>query len=284
MLFNSYIFIFLFFPVVLTGYFLLGRSGKTQRTSLWLLLASLAFYGYWNVKYLPLLVGSILINYFFSGRILDAKENSSVRKARIFFFLGLAFNLLLLGYYKYTGFLLEAANSLGAHFEVLHVFLPFGISFFTITQVLYLVDCYEGVAKDHGFLRYALFVSFFPHLLSGPILYHKPMMSQFKNGELLRVDWDNMSRGMALFIIGLMKKVMLADVFSAFVASGFSHTTDIGIVFAWLTILAYMMQLYFDFSGYSDMAVGMSRMMNISIPINFNSPYRAKSLIDFWRR
>ncbi len=283
MLFNSYTFIFLFFPVVLAGYFLLGKAGKPRWTSLWLVAASLAFYGYWNVAYLPLLVGSILVNYFFSGRILAAEEKKR-GKGRLFFWGGLLFNLLLLGYYKYTDFLLGSLNALGAQFELLHVFLPFGISFFTITQLLYLVDCYAGVAKDHDFLRYALFVSFFPHLLSGPILYHKPMMKQFRDETLLRVQWENMSRGMALFIIGLMKKVLIADTFSAFVASGFGHTGDLGILPAWLTILAYMLQLYFDFSGYSDMAVGMARMMNIDIPINFNAPYRAASLIDFWRR
>lgn len=283
MLFNSYTFIFLFFPVVLIGYFLLGKTGKTRWTSLWLVAASLAFYGYWNVKYLPLLVGSILVNYFFSGLILAAREKGQ-GMGKPFFWSGLLFNLLLLGYYKYTDFLLGSLNALGAQFELLHVFLPFGISFFTITQLLYLVDCYAGVAKDHDFLRYALFVSFFPHLLSGPILYHKPMMTQFQNASLLTVNWDNMSRGMTLFIIGLMKKVLIADTFSAFVAGGFGHTGDIELAAAWLTILAYMLQLYFDFSGYSDMAVGMSRMMNISIPINFNAPYRAKSLVDFWQR
>lgn len=281
MLFNSYIFIFLFFPVVLTGYFLLGKSGKPQRTSLWLLLASLAFYGYWNVKYLPLLVGSIAANYLFSGWILSAKKKGA---ARIPFLLGMGFNLLVLGYFKYADFFLETMNALGGQFELLHVFLPFGISFFTITQVLYLVDCYEGVAKDHGFLRYALFVSFFPHLLAGPILYHKPMMAQFRNEGLLCVDWDNMSRGLALFILGLAKKILIADTFSDFVGKGFLQPSELGLVASWLTILAYVLQIYFDFSGYSDMAVGMSRMMNISIPINFNAPYRAASLIDFWRR
>ena len=175
-------------------------------------------------------------------------------------------------------------NRFGFDFPLLHLILPLGISFFTITQILYLLDCYAGVAKDHDFLNYALFVSFFPHLLAGPILYHKPMMEQFNNKELRRLNWDNIASGLSLFIIGLSKKVIIADSFISFVAQGFSHPENMTMVTAWFTAVSYMMQLYFDFSGYSDMAVGLARMMNIEIPLNLNAPLRAKSLIAFWQR
>ena len=282
MLFNSYVFLFLFLPAILGGYFLLGSRERSERANIWLVLASFVFYGYWNVRYLPLLVGSILVNYFISGRILTARERGS--GGRAWFLLGIGFNLALLGYYKYLGFLLDSLNRMGADLPVLSILLPFGISFFTITQLLYLLDCYTGVARDHSLAGYALFVSFFPHLMAGPILYHKPMMAQFRDPSLRRVQWENMSRGLALLVIGLAKKVLIADSFSGFVGTGFGGAAEIGFVPAWLTILAYMMQIYFDFSGYSDMAVGMARMMNIKIPINFNAPYRAGSLINFWQR
>ena len=284
MLFNSYDFIFLFFPIVLGIYFFLGRWEKHPWANVWLVLASLSFYGYWDKSYLPLLVGSILTNYALSWLILRARRNGALSQARGVFFLSLAFNLGLLGYYKYLDFLLKNLNRLGANFDLLSLVLPLGISFFTITQLLYLWDCYSGVTKEHGFVNYALFVSFFPHLLAGPILYHRQMMKQFNNPSLRRVDWENMSRGLTLFIIGLMKKVLIADTLSPYVGWGYSHTAELTLFSAWLVAISYMLQLYFDFSGYSDMAVGLARMMNLEIPINFNSPYRAANLINFWQR
>ena len=284
MLFNSYPFIFLFFPIVLAGYFLLGRTRFNKLANLWLVLASLAFYGYWDISFLPLLLGSILVNYTLSGGILRGKRLNRLLQQKIFFGLGLFFNLGLLGIYKYLDFFLENINLLGANVPLLHLILPLGISFFTITQILYLLDCYAGVAKDHDFINYALFVSFFPHLLAGPILYHKPMMEQFSNSELRHLNWDNMASGLSLFIIGLTKKVVIADSLISFIAQGFSHPENLTMVTAWFTAVSYMMQLYFDFSGYSDMAVGLAKMLNIDIPMNFNAPYRAKSLIAFWQR
>jgi len=284
LLFNSYAFIFAFFPVTLAGYFFWGCQKKQRIANIWLVLASFLFYGYWNVKYLPLLVGSIAVNYLVSGRIIAAREKGMDGRRKAFFLLGLLFNLSLLGYYKYLNFFLDIVNQLGAQISLLDILLPFGISFFTITQILYLLDCNEGVTKEHDIVNYALFVSFFPHLLSGPILYHKPMMQQFRDESLLHVNWENMARGLALFVIGLVKKVLIADTLSGFVGTGFGHAGSLAVLPAWLTAVAYMMQLYYDFSGYSDMAVGMSRMMNIKIPINFNSPYRAGSLILFWQR
>ena len=245
---------------MLLGYFLLGRFNK-----LWLLCASLAFYAYWDINFLPLLLGSIAVNFCIAEAILR-----SARK-KLFFIAGLSFNIGMLAVYKYFGFLFG-------------LILPLGISFFTITQLLYLYDCHEGVAKGCGAIDYALFVSFFPHLMAGPILYHRQMFKQFDNPKLRAVDWQNLSSGLVLFAIGLIKKVLIADQLSPYVGLGFSSTASLDCLTAWLTAIAYMLQIYFDFSGYSDMAVGLSRMMNFEIPINFNSPYRAASMINFWQR
>ena len=226
---------------------------------------------------MPLLICSITINYLIAGQIIKTRS-------KYIFAFGLIFNLGLLGYYKYFDFFLENLNYLGAHFELLKLILPLGISFFTITQLLYLFDCYEGVARDHNLVNYALFVSFFSHLMAGPILYHRQMMKQFNNPELRKVNWFNISQGLTLFVIGLMKKVLIADQLSPYVGLNYSHTAELDFFTAWLTAISYMLQLYFDFSGYSDMAVGLSKMMNLDIPINFNSPYRATGMINFWQR
>lgn len=284
MLFNSYIFIFVFFPVTILGYFFWGYRKQLRMANIWLVVASLLFYGYWDIRFLPLLLGSIAVNYFIAGMILSAREQGQTRKRKLAFLLGLAFNISLLCYYKYLDFFLETLNLLGGEFALLHILLPLGISFFTITQLLYLLDCNEGVAKDHDLVNYVLFVSFFPHLLAGPILYHMPMMKQFRDETRLTINWENMSRGLSLFVIGLVKKVLIADQLSGYVAIGYSDTNGLTLISAWLTAISYMLQLYYDFSGYSDMAVGLAQIMNIKIPINFNSPYRANNLISFWQR
>jgi alginate O-acetyltransferase complex protein AlgI len=286
MLFNSYEFVFLFLPVALCGYFWFGCRKQGQWANGWLIFMSLFFYSWWEIKYLPLLLVSIIVNYIVSGAIITyRKVPLGVFTGKIFFIFGIIFNVSLLGYYKYTDFFLENLNLImGTHHELLHIVLPLGVSFFTITQMVYLVDCYEGVAKNHDFSKYCLFVSFFPHLLAGPILYHKAMMKQFADTSLRRVNWDNMAQGLVLFIIGLAKKVLVADTLSKTVAAGFNAPEQLTLIDGWVTAMAYSMQLYFDFSGYSDMAVGIARMMNINIPINFNSPYKAKNIIDFWSR
>lgn len=284
MLFNSYSFIFLFAPIVIGGYYWLGKSELRSRfANVWLVLASLYFYAHWNIKYLPLLLSSIAVNYLVSGWIIgNRKEN--LARTRFAFWSGVFFNVALLGVFKYTDFFIKNINLLGGDIPLLHIVLPLGISFFTITQLVYLVDCYEGLVKKRELVPYALFVSFFPHLLAGPILHHKPMMQQFADESLRRVNWENMARGLSLFIIGLAKKVLIADSFIPFVKAGFDKPESLSMIAAWLTVIAYMMQLYFDFSGYSDMAVGLARMLNIEIPINFNAPYRAYGIIDFWTR
>lgn len=285
MKFNSYVFLFAFLPVVLSGYFLLGRTRYSRLANIWLTAASLFFYGYWDWHYLPLLLGSILVNYLISGVILRLKRKGQLSWERVVFWVGIFLNIGLLAYYKYLDFLLDAVNDIaGTSLPLLHLILPLGISFFTITQILALIDCHEDVVKSHNFWDYALFVSFFPHLMAGPILYHKPMMRQFQDEHLRRLNWENLSMGCALFILGLVKKVLIADNFTAAVAWGYGQAADISFFAAWFTVICYALELYFDFSGYSDMAVGLARMMNIKIPINFNKPFYATSVANFWQR
>ena len=262
MLFNSYEFIFIFAPVSIAGYFLLGHFFRNRANQIFLLISSLIFYSYWDINFLPILIFSIVVNFVISGKILQSNS-------RQFFIIGIIFNVGLLVYYKYLP---------------PEKILPLGISFFTITQLLYLYDCYAGVSKDHDSIRYALFVTFFPHLLAGPILYHRQMMKQFRDEKLRRIDFENLSRGLILFTIGLAKKIFIADQLSPFVAEGYANVENLTLIEAWLVAMSYTLQLFFDFSGYSDMAVGLARMMNFEIPINFNSPYRATSPINFWQR
>ncbi len=287
MLFNSYSFIFAFLPLTLIGYFLLGRFREGRFCNAWLAAASLFFYGYWDVRFLPLLMGSILVNFFLGGKIAAAQEIKGKRAGGEFFVAGLLFNLGLLCWFKYMDFLIRNVDRLtGMEIPLLHIVLPLGISFFSITQLVYLIGIYfygEGKGK-RSFIDYALFVSFFPHLLAGPILYHKPMMKQLRDKSLKIPQAENFARGIALFTIGLTKKVIIADPFIAPVAAGFSHAAELSALDAWVVAVAYALQLFFDFSGYSDMAVGAARMLNIDIPINFRAPFRAGSLSDFWSR
>lgn len=200
---------------------------------------------------------------------------------------GITLNLALLGYYKYTDFFIENANMLfHTNYALHHLVLPLGISFFTFTQIAYLVETYHGKVFQHHFLSYILFVTYFPHLLAGPIIHYENMMPQFLDRSLQKVNYDNIVRGLFLFSIGLCKKVLIADSLAEWANAGFAatHTTTLTMLEAWITSLSYTFQLYFDFSGYTDMALGVSLMLNIKLPINFNSPYKASSIIDFWRR
>lgn len=287
MLFNSYAYLFAFLPAALAGYFLLGRWREGRYANAWLLLMSFFFYGYWNALYLPLLGGSIAVNYLVSGSIVRSLREERRAQARLWFLLGVAFNLGLLSYYKYTDFLLENVNlALGTQFELLHLILPLGISFFSITQIVFLVGVYfygEG-KKRRSLVDYALFVSFFPHLMAGPILYHKSMMKQFADPSRRRPQAENLARGLFLLVIGLFKKVIIADSFIGPVGAGFSHPENLTLLDGWAVAIGYAIQIYFDFSGYTDMAVGAARMLNMDIPINFRTPFRSVNLIDFWRR
>lgn len=283
MLFNSYVFIFGFLPLTLIIFFTLSRFRLTRLAIAWLAVASLIFYSYWSVAYLPLMLLSIGVNYSIGRAIGQAAGQS--RPARIWLTSGIIFNLSLLGYYKYAGFFVTSLNSwLDAGWSVPSIILPLGISFYTFTQTAYLVDAYRGETKSYDFLTYLLFVTFFPHLIAGPILHHSDVIPQFYHLRNFIFSQKNMALGAVMFSLGLAKKVLIADTLSPWVSSVFEHTHQVSFLEAWVGALSYTFQLYFDFSGYSDMAVGLGLMLNIALPINFDSPYKATSIIDFWRR
>ena len=288
MLFNSYQFVFGFLPVAFIGFFLIARVGH-RAAALWLAFASLFFYGWWNPHYLALLLGSIAFNYtmgYAIGRQRARHGESTEGKWLLAF--ALSINLLLLGYFKYTDFFIGTVNDLaGAMLAFARIILPLGISFFTFTQIAFLVDVYRGIAKEYNPVHYLLFVTYFPHLIAGPILHHKQMMPQFDDNATYRPNVRNINIGLTIFTIGLFKKVMLADQFALYanpVFDGAAAGLHPGIIDSWIAALAYTLQLYFDFSGYSDMAIGLSRLFNIDLPVNFNSPYKAQNIVDFWRR
>ena len=303
MLFNSYPFIFLFLPVVLSGFFGLARFSHSYAAA-WLALASLFFYGYWNPAYIGLLLGSITCNYAFGTWISKARirtektvlspqhsvlvSQSSALRPQNLLFLALAANLALLAYYKYANFFVSNLDPLlGADWNFANIILPLGISFFTFTQIAFLVDTYQGKVKEYNFVHYVLFVTYFPHLIAGPVLHHREMMPQFKHASTYRFSYEHMSVGLTIFFIGLFKKVILADNIAYYVPSVFD-APGVGVhltfIEAWGGALCYTLQLYFDFSGYSDMAIGLSRMFGIILPLNFHSPYKSVNIIEFWRR
>ena len=287
MLFNSYEFIFLFLPITFFVYFWLNKKRLTQASKGWMVLASLFFYSWWNIIYLPLILGSILFN-FTLGSTLSRMESAEVKKSisrKTLLTFAIISNLLLLGYFKYMDFFIINANILlSTHLDLMHIILPLGISFFTFTQIAYLVDTYRDEVKEMDYLNYTLFVTFFPHLLAGPILHHKEMMPQFDAIKNKVINYRNISAGLFLFSIGLFKKVVIADTFAPWANAGFNTVQSLNMIEAWATSLSYTFQLYFDFSGYTDMALGVALMFNIKLPINFNSPYKALDIQDFWRR
>jgi alginate O-acetyltransferase complex protein AlgI len=281
MLFNSFEFLLAFLPAVVAGYFAFNRlSGRWGNA--WLVAASLFFYAWWRVEYLALLAASIAVN-FTVGRAIMRRAAQGL-PTRTILVAGIAFNLALLGYFKYANFfmanLAALAGTAALHLDVI---LPIGVSFFTFTQIAFLVDAHRRKAAEPDPVNYSLFVTYFPHLLAGPILHHREMMPQFADPTNKRVDWDNVARGLALVAIGLGKKVLIADVLAIQSNAAFDSVAAITFGDAWLAILCYTLQIYFDFSGYTDMALGMSQMMNIRLPQNFDSPYRRRNLQEFWR-
>lgn len=284
MLFTTGQFIFAYLPIVLAGFFLIGKRNRVVAAG-WLTLASLFFYGYWDTKYVVLLLASISMNYVV-GYFLQKSVRKRVKK--LVLTLGVGANLLLLGYYKYTNFVVANLGQLtGFNWTIDQIILPLGISFFTFTQIAFLVDAYRGEARELNPIHYALFVTYFPHLIAGPILHHKQMMPQFGHVETYTPKLENIGVGMTIFLIGLFKKLVLADEIAPQATAVFEAAAGgkpLGLLEAWLGALSYTLQLYFDFSGYSDMAIGLSRLFGIQLPINFNSPYKATNIIDFWRR
>lgn len=279
MLFNSYVFIFLFMPIVGLIYYYLVQRYSFLATA-WLMAASIFFYAWWSVAYLWLLFSSIIFNYTM-GICID-KYNTKGKNSRPILIFAIAINLALLAYYKYANFFLDSA---GTTYRIKDLILPMGISFFTFTQIAFLVDVFKKKASEYHFIHYTLFVTYFPHLIAGPILHHSEMMPQFR--EKTRFTPENISVGLMIFVIGLFKKVIIADNVCGYADPVFhaAHEANSLTFFAaWAGALAYSFQLYFDFSGYSDMAVGISRMLGIKLPINFYSPYQSNNIIDFWRR
>jgi alginate O-acetyltransferase complex protein AlgI len=283
MLFNSYEFIFMFLPIMFVVYFYLMSKRVVLGAKIWLVAGSLFFYSYWNITYLPLILISMFTNYGV-GLTLVNQDRVKISSKTVLTF-GIFFNLALLGYFKYTDFFLENFNGIfGSNIPLPHIILPLGISFFTFTQIAFLVDAYKKEAKEYNIFNYMLFVTYFPHLLAGPILHHKEMMPQFASVKNYAKNYKNIALGLFIFSIGLFKKVVIADTFAVWANAGFDTATTLNLIEAWATSLSYTFQLYFDFSGYTDMAIGVSLMFNIKLPINFNSPYKALSIQDFWRR
>ena len=282
MLFSSPVFVLGFLPLTLAGFFLLGRWGGARAALGGLLAADLLFYGWWNPHYVPLLIGSVAINYAL-GQHLFRLGARGPRATRPWLILGVVLNLGALGWFKYADFLLHVVAP--AH-PGLGILLPLAISFFTFQQVMFLVDSARGDRPATGLLPYAAFVCFFPHLIAGPIVRPADILPQLRSPLLARPDADALASGLMVFLLGLGKKLVLADTFGGFADVGFAaaaHGAGLTLIEAWYAALAYALQIYFDFSGYSDMAIGLARMMNVRFPLNFDSPYRARTISEFWR-
>lgn len=291
MLFNSYSFLFLFLPVVWVGFFALARASQIASAT-WMAVASVFFYASWDSVYLALLLASITVNHGFGLwmlRLRDRQDEASVKQVLR---LAVVANLSALGYFKYANFFVDTLNAAsGAGWSIGEVVLPMGISFFTFTQIAFLVDTAQGKVKEQNFVHYVLFVTFFPHLIAGPVLHHKDMMPQFAKHETYQVNWANVATGLLLLTVGLCKKVLWADSLAPYATGIFDAVAPGGdtqvvptVYEAWAGALAYTLQIYFDFSGYTDMALGIALMFNVRLPINFDSPYQATSIIEFWRR
>ena len=278
MLFNSYEFLFLFLPICFFVYFYLNSKKQITASKIFLVVASLFFYSWWNIIYLPLILGSMIFN-FFVGQSLGKK---STRKMLTFGILG---NVLLLGYFKYTDFFISNFNwALNKDVNLLHLALPLAISYFTFQQIAFLVDSYRGETKEYSFLNYAIFITFFPQLLMGPIVHHKEMMPQFQTNWKLLIKWENVALGLFIFAIGLAKKTLIGDPLTDYAQYAFDNAQKLSSIEAWYASTSYVLSYYFDLSGYADMAIGVGKMFNIDIPKNFNSPYKARNFADYWKR
>lgn len=277
MSFNSYIFILCLLPISFIGYFALSRK-KQEYGLLWMAASSLVFYAWAGISILLLFIASLILNYIFT--VFIRRRNSKLILA-----IGIILNVILLIYFKYSGFLVQNINALfNTDFIFKNIALPLGISFFTFTQISWLVDTYRGETRDYSLLEYVLFISYFPKMAEGPIALHGDILPQFRDPAKKTVDYDNISRGIMIFVLGLFKKLMIADTLGKAVDWGFNNVPDLYSMDIWIVMLCYTLQIYFDFSGYCDMAAGVSLLFNIELPVNFNSPYKALSITDFWKR
>lgn len=289
MLFNSYIFILFFLPVTVSVYFLINKYKKEQESKLdlwWLLGMSLWFYGYSNPIYLLLILSSICVNFLITGRIREKRKQDCLKEARFWMTAGVGFNLALIFYFKYYDFFISNMNVLFQEdWELKNIALPLGISFFTFQQVSYVVDCYrEKELVQYKFIEYAAYVTFFPQLVAGPIVMHSELVPQMQDKTKKKMNYENMSQGLYALALGLGKKVLIADTLSKIVSVGYAEISSLNCISAMVIMVSYTLQIYFDFSGYCDMALGMSKMFNIDLPLNFNSPYKAKTVSEFWER
>ncbi len=284
MLFSSFEFIFIFLPISFFIYFYLNRKKLGEASKAFLLVTSLFFYSWWNIVYLPLILISMIFNYVIGVNLSKNIENRKISKKTLLIF-GIISNVSLLGYFKYSDFFIDNFNGVfGSEIPLLNLALPLAISFFTFQQIAYLVDSFRNETKEYDFLNYAVFVSFFPQLIAGPIVHHKEMMPQFESARTKIINYKNIAAGLFIFSIGLFKKIVVADTFSVWATNGFDKSETLSFIEAWVTSYSYTFQLYYDFSGYTDMAIGAALLFNIKLPINFNSPYKARNIQDFWRR
>jgi D-alanyl-lipoteichoic acid acyltransferase DltB (MBOAT superfamily) len=287
MIFNSYEFLFVFLPITAIIYFLIGSFGHHRAAIAWLVSASLFFYSWWNPAYLGLLLVSIFFNYGM-GLALGYWSDSLPRRSKLILTVGVLVNLSVLAYFKYANFFVDNFNVLAStNYNINNIILPLALSFFTFQQIAFLVDSYQGQTKEYNFLHYTLFVTFFPQLIAGPIVHHKEMLPQFAAEKTFRFAYSNLAIGLSILFIGLFKKVVIADglaIYSNPIFQAVDAGETVWFLEAWGGVLAYTMQLYFDFSGYVDMAVGVARIFGIVLPINFYSPYKSRNIIEFWRR
>lgn len=286
MLFNSYIFIFAFLPITWALYFIINRFGRYRLAEAVLVMCSLVFYGYKNWRFAFLLIGSILVNYTIYTLFNKVGEEKDKKGIRILLLiLGLLINFGILGYFKYVNFFLENVAAItGSDIILRDIVLPLGISFYTFQQVSFVVDSYKGQVKGYGFWEYALFVSFFPQLIAGPIVLHSEMVPQFRDEAKKKIDTTNVYDGLCYFITGLAKKVLIADMLGRGVDWGYDNILSLNSLSAVTLVVLYTLQIYFDFSGYCDMAMGIGRLFNLDIVKNFDSPYKALSVTEFWKR
>lgn len=284
MLFNSYAFILIFLPLVAAAYFLLHKYLPARWARLFLLAASLGFMSYWNVKFALVLILSVLFN-FGCGSVLSTHTQKNAKNKKPIFIAAIIANILFLGFFKYSNFFLENINAIfSSHIGALQILLPIGISFYTFMQIAWLTDIYRHGGFRYDFLSYCLYVTFFPYVISGPIAYHSEVIPQMQSEAARRFNAANLCRGLFIFSIGLFKKCAIADTLALIADGGFAASGALTFTEAWLTSLSYTMQLYFDFSGYTDMAIGAALIFNIDITANFNSPYKSLNIQEFWRR
>lgn len=285
MSFSYFEYSFLFLPAVIVVYFLLSGRGHLALARAWLLLCSLLFYVYLSPLYLPLLLLSIAVNFALGKAVTPGASPRTPLSRKAMAGIGIVFNVGLLGYFKYSDFFIQNFNSLfGKNLELLKILAPLGISYYTFLQVAFLVDSYRGKVRENGLLPYALFVAFFPKIIQGPIALQSEIVPQLNDPGRARFDPGNFARGLLFFSLGLVKKLAIADNLAVWANQGYDHAAALTLFEAWFTMLAFCFQLYFDFSGYTDMAIGAGLMLNIRIPDNFNSPYKSLSMQDLWRR